>query len=82
MFSRQEVDDIFSQLRAEWGYLSKAEWNALAQDAHLAVARAEARVPLGDIDDRVRSIIERRIEPDTSADEQVLGGDRQHEGHG
>ena len=82
MFSRQEVDDIFSQLKAEWGYISKEEWNALVRDAHLGVARAEAKAPLGKIDHRVREVIERRIEPDASSDEDLLGGSQRSQSEG
>ena len=73
MFSKQEVDDIFGQLKAEWGYLSKEEWGALLRDAHRGIARADASAPLGDIDDRVRAIIERRIEPGPFDAEGLLG---------
>jgi hypothetical protein len=71
MFSKDIVDDIFSQLKAEWGYVSRQEWSAMLKDAHLGIARAEAGVPLGNIDGRVRAIIEKRMEPGTFTAEDL-----------
>lgn len=71
MFSKDIIDDIFSQLKAEWGYVSRQEWSAIVKDAHLGIARADAGVPLGNIDGRVRAIIEKRIEPGTFTAEDL-----------
>ena len=72
MFTKEEIEDIFSQLRVEWGYVSKSEWGKLVRDTHLGIARAEAGVPFGDIDSRVMAIIEKRVEPDPLTPEDLL----------
>ena len=44
----------------------------LLRDAHLGIARADAEAPLGEIDGRVRAIIELRMEPDPFDAEDLL----------
>jgi hypothetical protein len=56
MFSKEEVDSILNQLRKEWG--SDPQWEQLLRQAYLGMARADAGVPLGQLDPRVTAIIE------------------------
>ena len=57
MFSKMSLDNMFDELRDE--YELEPDWEDIQRAAHLAVARSDAGVPLGDIDNRVVSYIEK-----------------------
>ena len=60
VFSKQQLEELFAQLKRDWGYVP--EWEKILRDAHLGVARADAGAPLGDIDPRVVAMIERYLQ--------------------
>ena len=51
MFDKEMLDALFAGLRAKYG--NDADWDQILKDAHLGVARSDADVDLGDIDQRV-----------------------------
>ena len=57
MFDKKSLDELFDELRNEFEL--EPEWEDLQRDAHLAVARADAGMPLGKIDRRVATLIEK-----------------------
>ena len=61
MFDKQSLDNLFDALRDE--YELEPDWEDIQRAAHLGVARADSGVPLGDIDNRVVSYIEKH-QPD------------------
>ena len=61
MFDRNSLDTLFDELRDE--YELEPDWEDIQRDAHLAVARHDAGMPLGDIDSRVVPFVE-KYKPD------------------
>ena len=57
MFDKKSLDMLFDELRNEFEL--EPDWEDLQRDAHLAVARSDAGMPLGRIDTRVASLIEK-----------------------
>ena len=57
MFDKKSLDELFDELRNEFEL--EPEWEDLQRDAHLAVARSDAGMPLGKIDTRVADLIEK-----------------------
>ena len=57
MFDRKSLDELFDELRDE--YELEPDWEDIQRDAHLAVARHDAGTPLGDIDSRVVTFVEK-----------------------
>ena len=57
MFDKKSLDELFDELRNEFEL--EPEWEDLQRDAHLAVARSDAGMPLGKIDRRVATLIEK-----------------------
>jgi hypothetical protein len=57
MFGKEDVESILNQLKQEWG--SDPNWEQLLRDTYLGIARADGKMPLGDLDPRVVSLIER-----------------------
>ena len=55
MFDRQSLDNLFDELRDE--YELDADWEDIQRDAHLAVARQDAGMPLGEVDARVITLV-------------------------
>ena len=51
MFDKDMLDALFAELRAKHG--NDADWEQLLKDTHLGVARSDADVDLGNIDQRV-----------------------------
>jgi hypothetical protein len=56
MFSKEQVDSILSQLRQEWE--TDPSWEQLLRDVYVGMARADAGVALGSLDQRVIKIIQ------------------------
>lgn len=56
MLGKEEVESILNQLRQEWG--TDPNWEQLLRDVYLGIARADAGVALGDLDQRVIGIIQ------------------------
>jgi hypothetical protein len=56
MFSKEEVESILNQLKQEWG--TDPQWEQLLRDVYLGMARADAGVALGNLDQRVIQIIQ------------------------
>jgi hypothetical protein len=56
MFSKQEVEAILKQLKQEWG--SDPNWEQLLRDVYLGMARADAGMALGNLDQRVIAILQ------------------------
>ena len=61
MFDRISLDKLFDELRDE--YELEPEWEDIQRDAHLAVARHDAGMPLGEIDSRVEGLV-KKYSPD------------------
>ena len=61
MFDRSSLDKLFDELRDE--YELEPEWEDIQRDAHLAVARHDAGMPLGEIDSRVEGLV-KKYSPD------------------
>ena len=61
MFDRISLDKLFDQLRDE--YELEPDWEDIQRDAHLAVARHDAGMPLGEIDTRVEDLV-KQYSPD------------------
>ena len=57
MFDKQSLDNMFGELRDQ--YELEPDWEDIQRAAHLGVARSDAGVPLGDVDSRVLSYIEK-----------------------
>ncbi len=57
MFDKQSLDNMFGELRDQ--YELEPDWEDIQRAAHLGVARSDAGVPLGDVDNRVLSFIEK-----------------------
>ena len=57
MFDRKSLDSLFDELRDE--YELEPDWEDIQRDAHLAVARHDAGMPLGDIDSRVADYVDK-----------------------
>ena len=57
MFNKQSLDSLFDELRDE--YELEPDWEEIQRDAHLAVARVDAGVPVGNVDSRVVPFIDR-----------------------
>ena len=57
MFDKQSLDAMFDELRDQ--YELEPEWEEIQRAAHLAVARSDAGVSLGDIDSRVLPALEK-----------------------
>ena len=57
MFDKSSLDALFEELRDQ--YELEPEWEDIQRAAHLGVARSDAGVPLGDIDSRVTSAIQK-----------------------
>jgi hypothetical protein len=57
MFDRKSLDALFDELRDE--YELEPDWEDIQRDAHLAVARHDAGVPLGEVDSRVVTCLEK-----------------------
>ncbi len=57
MFDRNSLDNLFDELRDE--YELEPEWEDIQRDAHLAVARHDAGMPLGEIDSRVEGLVKK-----------------------
>ena len=55
MFDRQSLDNLFDELRDE--YELEPDREAIQTDAHLAVARQDAGMPLGEVDARVSALV-------------------------
>ncbi|MFB3118927.1 MAG: hypothetical protein ACE1Y2_00195 [Stenotrophomonas maltophilia] len=61
MFDRNSLDKLFDQLRDD--YELEPDWEDIQRDAHLAVARHDAGMPLGEIDSRVEVLV-KQYSPD------------------
>lgn len=57
MFDKKSLDALFDELRNE--YELEPDWEDMQRAAHLGVARSDAGMPLGDLDQRVAASIER-----------------------
>ena len=57
MFDKASLDSMLEELRDE--YELEIDWEDIQRAAHLGVARADAGMPLGDIDSRVLALIEK-----------------------
>ena len=57
MFDKQSLDTLFDELRDQ--YELEPDWEDIQRATHLGVARSDAGVPLGDLDSRVVSYIEK-----------------------
>ena len=57
MFDKQSLENLFDELRDE--YELEPDWEDIQRDAHLAVARLDAGVPMGEVDSRVVPLVER-----------------------
>ena len=55
MFDRNSLDNLFDELRDE--YELEPDWEDIQRDAHLAVARHDAGMPLGEVDNRVGTLV-------------------------
>jgi hypothetical protein len=57
MFQRPQLDALFGELKRSWQ--GKPEYEKLVREAHLGIALSDAGRPLGNIDPRVVSLIEK-----------------------
>ena len=57
MFDEESLKALLEELRHEYGL--EPEWEDIQRAVHLGVARSDAGVPLGDIDSRVISLIDK-----------------------
>lgn len=57
MFEKEMLDALFAELRAKYG--NDPDWEQILKDTHLGVARSDADVDLGDIDQRVIEAVTR-----------------------
>ena len=56
MFDKASLDSLLEELRDN--YELEYDWEDIQKDAHVAIARSDAGVPLGDIDSRVVELVE------------------------
>ncbi len=57
MFDKEMIDKLWADMRGKYG--SEPDWELLVRDTHLGVARSDAGVDLGKLDQRVIEAIER-----------------------
>ena len=57
MFEKQSLDLLFDDLRDQ--YELEPDWEDIQRAAHVGVARSDAGVPLGDVDNRGVPFIEK-----------------------
>ncbi len=57
MFNKQSLDNLFDELRDE--YELEPDWEEIQRDAHLAVARVDAGMPIGNVDTRIVAFVDR-----------------------
>ena len=57
MFDREMLDRYFTELREK--FANEPDWEQLVRDSHLGIARSDASVDLGDIDGRIKELIEK-----------------------
>ena len=57
MFNKQSLDNLFDELRDE--YELEPDWEEIQRDAHLAVARVDAGMPIGNVDSRIVAYVDR-----------------------
>ena len=57
MFDREMLDRYFAELRDQ--YANDPDWEQLVRDSHLGIARSDASVDVGDIDSRIKELIEK-----------------------
>ncbi len=57
MFDREMLDRYFAELRDQ--YANDPDWEQLVRDSHLGIARSDASVDVGDIDGRIKELIEK-----------------------
>ena len=57
MFDKASLDNLLEELRDE--YELEIDWEDIQRAVHLGVARADAGMPLGDLDSRVLTLIEK-----------------------
>ena len=57
MFNKQSLDNLFDELRDE--YELEPDWEEIQRDAHLAVARVDAGMPIGEVDSRIVAFVDR-----------------------
>lgn len=57
MFDKKSLDAMFIELRDN--YELEPEWEEIQRAAHLAIARADGGVDLGDIDPRVVEVLKK-----------------------
>ena len=57
MFSKDQIETLFDELKRE--YSMESDWEQLVRDAHLGIARSDAGVSLGQIDQRAATAIEK-----------------------
>lgn len=60
MFSKEQIEGLFDELKREYGM--EPDWELIFRDAHLGVAYSDASVELKDIDPRVVALIEKHRE--------------------
>jgi hypothetical protein len=58
MLGKEEVESIVNQLKQEWG--NDPNWEQLLRDVYLGIARADGRMPLGNLDPRVIGLIQQQ----------------------
>jgi hypothetical protein len=56
MFSKEEVEAVFNQIKQEWG--TDPNYEQLLRDMYLGIARADGGVALGSLDPRVIKLIQ------------------------
>ena len=56
MFDKASLDSLLEELRDT--YELEYDWEDIQKAAHVAIARSDAGVPLGDIDSRVVELVE------------------------
>jgi len=57
MFDKASLDALLEELRDN--YELEFEWEDIQKAVHVAIARSDAGVPLGDIDSRVVELVEK-----------------------
>ncbi len=57
MFDREMLDRYFTELREK--YATEPDWEQLVRDSHLGIARSDASVDLGDVDGRIKDLIDK-----------------------
>ena len=61
MFTKEDIDTLFAQLRKEYG--RSPDWELLNRQAHLAIASLDSGRSIEDIDSRVVALIQRQQPP-------------------